>query len=153
GQCVTLTPEAVPEFLGVSIAAEAFNLLTGEFTSRPVRAATRRLLWESTAMLAAAVLLLAIGFERRRNHFDAIRNDAESTTSQLYASKLGYKPGSTLPPALQLQAELRTLRKTRVDAPQTKSNRDAAVSLSRVFALWPPNAHAEVDSMQVTPTA
>jgi hypothetical protein len=150
---VTLTPDSIPPFLGVALDPEPLNVLVGEFTPAHVRLARRRVVWEAAAVLIAASIFLAIGFERRRAAFEAIRADAEGSTSQLYASRLGYKPGGALPPALQLQSELRTLRATRVEAPSATNGRDAALSLSNLLSLWPRDAHAEVDSVQVTASA
>ena len=148
---VTLTPQTIPQFLGVEVDLAALNVLVGEFTPKSVRDVRRRLLWQATGLATACVALLVVGLERRCAVYESQQDEAGAATSQLYERALGYKStGATLPPALQLQAELRVLRKTRVESPSTAPLRDAALALSQLCALWPRDAHAEVDSLQVT---
>ena len=148
---MTLYSANDPTFLGVEVDLAALNVLVGEFTPEVCARRRRRLLWQATGLATACVALLVVGLERRCAVYESQQDEAGAATSQLYERALGYKStGATLPPALQLRPSSACFGKTRVESPSTAPLRDAALALSQLCALWPRDAHAEVDSLQVT---
>jgi len=145
---VTLTPESIPSFIEEPVDPDSFNLLTGQFEPRIVKAARARWRFE----LAAAVLLVALigtlGLVRRADWHGRRAADAAIVIGDLYDRVLDPGP-SVLPASLRLTTELRRLSQTRTSPAAATMPRDAGAALGAVLSLWPADLEARTESIVV----
>lgn len=152
GGATALGPDAVPDCVDATLDPAAINLLTGEYEPEAARSlrrtANRALLLSSVA----ALLVLSLGFERRA---DALADQAATVRASelaLATEVLGSDASrSALPISLQIESELRSLRRTRSSDVPIDRLPDASLELSGLLSLWPGDLHVETDSIHVTP--
>jgi hypothetical protein len=157
-EMVTLTPAALPEFVQDEVHPDQLNLLTGPFTPAAIRRVRRRWLQCAALLIVVTCALVTWGFERRIRVEREARRVVAATNHAVYEQVLG--PAfvrSPLPPDLQLESELRRLRRTRAtDRAQQSfadiSPADAALSLSKVLRRWP-DLYVQLESMHITSDA
>lgn len=174
---LALGPAAVPELgadpsadeTGVGGKAGSINLLTGDFEPKAVRRSRRRWLLQTAAIIALFAAILALGLERRIGQLNSQAAGLQQAQRGIYEQVLGaqaVRAGGSLPPSLQLAAELRRLRQTRqsADSPESPGAGipqlvDCAQTLASLLAIWP-SEHAgqsdlfmQTDSVVITPTS
>ena len=152
---VTLAPDALPDFVGDEIKARVdparLNVLTGEFTPPAVRRARARLRMTASAVALLACGIAGLGFERRASAAQA-RSEAlalwiEDVQRQVLGPQAALSP---LPLPLQLEAELRGLRRSRSEPEAVALPPDAAHDLVALLSRWPKELEVETDSVHVT---
>lgn len=150
---LTLTPTQLPEFLSNTqdIDASRFNLLVGDFAPTTLRRVKRM----RSSVAAMIVLILAaaltVGLERRVSSLNEQTEFLRQQQYEIAVAVLGENVSkSSLPPALQLTAELRELQSTRqVDTAALDKN-DASQTLADLFAHWPRELMLQTASVSIT---
>lgn len=146
---LVLGPETLPEFLHASVAEPidpaAINLLLGSFEPRAIRRARRRVTLIACGAILACTLAVGWGQLRRASRWHEISDSFAQATAGVYDRVLPASTGS-VPPAARLTAELRTLDRTRTDAP-AGSPREIAPTLAAMLASWPPDLPASTESL------
>lgn len=146
-----LGPETLPEFLKGAVDPATINLLVGLIEPRAVRSARRRVALTACAAILACGLLVGWGQFRAASRWQEISESFAEATAGVYDRVLPASTGS-VPPAARLIAELRTLDRTRTDAP-AGSPREIAPTLAAVLASWPPGLPASTESLSAAPGA
>lgn len=151
---LVLGPEALPELLDESIDPAAINLLVGPFEPRAIRCARRRVALIACAAILACTLAVGWGQLRRASRWWEVSESFIQATAAVYERVLPAEgsSGSTVPPAARLTAELRSLDRTRSDAPGG-SPREIAPMLAAMLASWPPDLPASTESLTAAPGA
>lgn len=142
---LVLGPETLPEFLDEAVDPVAINLLVGSFEPRGIRRARRRVTLIACAAILACGLVMGWGQLRRASRWQEISESFAKATAGVYDRVLPASTGS-VPPAARLTAELRTLDRTRTDAP-AGSPREIAPTLAAVLTSWPPGLPASTESL------
>jgi len=151
---VRLIPAALPTFVTADFPLESLNLLTREFTPRTVRMARHRLGREIAAVVATSFLVLWIGFSRRVNAMDERHEQVSQRIGEVYEQALGAPSvNASLPPSLQLEARLRSLRHSRVIDPALEPIADASLQLQNLLASWPAAVPVETESIHISSDA
>ncbi|MEQ8764773.1 MAG: hypothetical protein RL885_12655 [Planctomycetota bacterium] len=150
--CIHLCPEALPEVLGLDLDPARLNLLSGEYTPRPIRQWRQR----SFGLALLAVLLLAgtviWGLERRRSQWldqaDAVRVEIRDVQRRALGPAA---LSGRLPAELQMTAELRRLRQSReVETAAAPEVRDVSMDLGDLLGHWPRQQPLLTESIHVT---
>jgi len=160
---LVLGPQTLPEFLPALVAEPIdpalINLLVGPFEPRAVRRARGRVALIVCAAILACTLAVGWGQLRRAARWQEVSSSFAQTTVGVYdrvlpsaATLPAGSPGSTVPPAARLTAELRTLDRTRSEAP-AGSPREIAPTLAAMLASWPPDLPASTESLTAAPGA
>ncbi|MFG0243490.1 MAG: hypothetical protein ACF8R9_11960 [Phycisphaerales bacterium JB054] len=148
---LVLGPKAMPEFLDGAVDPVTINLLVESFEPRAVRRARRRVAFIACAAILACALAVGWGELRRASRWHEISESFAQATAGVYDRVLPASTGA-VPPAARLTAELRTLDRTRTDAP-AGSPREIAPTLAAVLASWPPGLPASTESLSAAPGA
>lgn len=143
-----LGPETLPEFLDGAVDPVTINLLVGSFEPWAVRRARRRATLIACAAILACTLVVGWGQLRRASRWHEISESFAQATAGVYHRVVppSGSSGSTVPPAARLTAELRTLDRTRSEAP-AGSPREIAPALAAMLASWPPGLSASTESL------
>lgn len=148
---IRLIPSERPAFLTVEFPLESLNLLTREFTPRAMRVSRLRLGRELAALVTLCFLVLWIGFDRRVDSAEERHEQISERIGDVYEQILGPATSSaSLPPSLQLEARLRSLRHTRVLDPALEPLDDASLQLQNLLASWPDALPVETESIRVS---
>ena len=156
-----LVPDALPRCVLEQIGdaqppppAERFNLLIGEFTPRPIRAAQRQIVRTCLFLTIAFFLAIVVGLERRIRADQRDIDSASKALDQGYESVLeGDSFAGVQPPHVQLTAELRRLEQTRSnDAAKDAALFDAALALQALLTRWPNEMHVTSEIITIAPS-
>lgn len=150
---LSLTPSVLPAFIDspqMPPVAE-LNLLEGPFEPPQVRTARRRLVASAMAAMALVTAALSVGFVMRGFAYKRAIAEVEAHRQDIVRAVITTNAAapSALPPELRLMAELRELRSTR--STEIPSIEDVSGLASAVLSLWPPDVHARLDSVRLTP--
>lgn len=151
---LTLAPETLPDWLDQTADPETLNVLLFEHEPAAITAARRK---RSMLVTATAALLLAglgVGLERRAASDRHSATEAGTLLAGLATSpsakplNLADKPFDDL--NLTLDRELGRLRATR-SKQASLGLQDAATPLATLFASWPRDVQAQVQTLAVAP--
>ncbi len=142
---LVLGPETMPQFLDGAVDPVTINLLVGASEPGAIRRARRRVTFMACAAILVCALAVGWGQLRRASRWHEISESFAQATAGVYDRVLPASTGS-VPPAARLIAELRTLDRTRTDAP-AGSPREIAPTLAAVLASWPPGLPASTESL------
>lgn len=140
-----LGPEAGPRHLSESVLASLkINLLTGPMAPPALVASRRRWINAACLWLCIALVAISLGLMRRASaNFDAVTS-LSTQTSTLIHDALADRDmaidaiAGSLPPELQLTAELRKMRQTRRQpASSMAASGNAGDSLVALLQAWP----------------
>lgn len=152
---LTLGPDALPEFLAALVAEPldpaSINLLVEAFEPLALRRARRRVTLIACAAILACTLAVGWGQLRSASRWHVIADAFAQATAAVYDRVLPTSTGA-VPPGARLTAELRTLDRTRSEAP-AGSPREIAPTLAAVLASWPPDLPASTESLTAAPGA
>lgn len=154
-----LGPQSVPECLTESGITELkLNLLSGPMTPPALTTSRRRWISAACWWLCVGVLALSLGLMRRASaNFVFAKGLSAQAHSLIHDSlvdgRLTVDSGSgSLPPELQLTAELRRLRQTRGQRVAAMPMvADACESLIALLQAWPRMGHLRTEFIGVTP--
>jgi len=148
---LVLGPKGLPEFLDEAVDPVAINLLVGSFEPWAVRRSRRRVALIACAATLACGLVVRWGHLRRAAHWNEVTESFARATAGVYDRVLPASTGS-VPPAARLTSELRSLDRTRSDAP-AGSPREIAPTLAAMLASWPSDLRASTESLAAAPGA
>lgn len=144
-ELVSLAPDSLPEWLmGEAQAVEParLNLLTGPHTPISVRRRQAITVMRVALCLGLALLLLAVGLERRATHQQREAAIALGNARERAAAILLIDPDNPRLGAL-VTSELRTLRATRRGPPIELDSPDTAAHAAILLAHWPGGSQTE----------
>lgn len=154
----TLTPDDVPEAIAGAGAPDprGLNVLIGDYLPPDARAGARRSVLQLVMATAVILVLAVIGVHRRAAAMDAVRADIDAEISVMLGEVTGHMATTTAERSMQqtrLGFRIDELRRTRQSGVAEAELVDAAATMARVLAVWPPDSGAKIDTFNVASDA
>jgi len=147
------TPADLPPWLGVHVRASSIELLVGDFLPTAARRMRGRAAVLSLIALVAAAAVLGAGFEHRRGQLLDAAAAADGRLALVVSEVLPpANPANAQPPALRLEAEVRSLRAAIDAAADAPPIAEASPALASVLGAWPDMPRCRTDLLSVTAT-
>jgi len=141
GTSESLTPDEIPEWVGIRIDPARFNMLVGSFEPRAKRVARQHRRLRAAAAVLIAAIFVAVGLERRARAWNTETdrcNAAALPTLAPISTSLGWGRDD-------LAMELKQRRES---APLTvKVPPDASLVIASILGRWPIQVPAKAQAM------
>lgn len=158
GGAEVVRPESLPTFVQEQLPAEisldgllqSINLLSGPCEPQRVITLRRRLAWSLATSISVIAMLIGAGALRRANTLDHAAEESRARVDSVIVKALGERSTqSSLPPSLQLVAQLRRLEQL-ADGQGGATRPDVALELAAVLGAWPAAVPLRLDGLLVS---